>query len=162
MRQHTPFGCAIKRRELLFMADACHRAGARCITAIVPYFGYARQDRRGKGREPVGSRLASDLLAAADIARVVAVDLHTPELEGFMSIPLEHLSAIPILARTVAPLLAENSVVVSPDLGGVKLAERYARALGLPLAVVHKALIRHASRGPRHRRRRGRTQPGNR
>ena len=127
--------------ELLFMADACHRAGAYRITAIVPYFGYARQDRRGKGREPVGARITSDLFAAAHIARVVAVDLHTPELEGFMSIPLEHLSAIPILARTVAPLLTENSVVVSPDLGGVKLAEHYAQALGLPLAIVHKARL---------------------
>jgi len=127
--------------ELLFMADACHRAGAHRITAIVPYFGYARQDRRGKGREPVGARLASDLFAAAHISRVVAVDLHTPELEGFMSIPLEHLSAVPILTRTVPPLLADNSVVVSPDLGGVKLAERYARALGLPLAVVHKTRL---------------------
>ena len=127
--------------ELVFMADACHRAGAHRITAIVPYFGYARQNRRGKGRDPVGARIASDLFTAAHIARVVAVDLHTPELEGFMSIPLEHLSALSILVRTVAPLLAENSVVVSPDLGGVKLAERYARALGLPLAVVHKARL---------------------
>jgi ribose-phosphate pyrophosphokinase len=127
--------------ELLFMADACHRAGAQRITAIVPYFGYARQNRRGKGRDAVGARLASDLFAAAHIARIVAVDLHTPELEGFLSIPLEHLSAVPILARSVAPLLAENSVVISPDLGGVKLAERYARALELPMAVVHKARL---------------------
>jgi ribose-phosphate pyrophosphokinase len=126
--------------ELLFMADACYRAGAHRITAVVPYFGYARQDRRSKGREPVGARLASDLFAAARIARVVAVDLHT-ELEGFMSIPLEHLSAVPMLARTVAPLLAEKSIVISPDLGGVKLAERYAQALGLPMAVVHKARL---------------------
>src|SRR5690349_2756350 len=71
--------------ELLFLADACHRAGARRITAIVPYFGYARQDRRGKGREPVGARITSDMFAAAHICRVVAVDLHTPELEGCMS-----------------------------------------------------------------------------
>ncbi len=127
--------------ELLFMADACHRAGAQRITAIVPYFGYARQNRRGKGRDAVGARVASDLFAVAQIARVVAVDLHTPELEGFLSIPLEHLSAVPILARSVAPLLADNSVVISPDLGGVKLAERYAQALGLPMAVVHKARL---------------------
>ncbi len=127
--------------ELLFLADACHRAGARRITAIVPYFGYARQDRRGKGREPVGARITSDLFAAAHIAHVVAVDLHTPELEGFMSIPLEHLTAVPILARTAAPLLGADCVVVSPDLGGVKLAERYARALGQPMAVVHKTRL---------------------
>jgi ribose-phosphate pyrophosphokinase len=127
--------------ELLFLADACHRAGARRVTAIVPYFGYARQDRRGKGREPVGARIASDLFAAAHISRVVAVDLHTPELEGFMSVPLEHLTAVPILAHAIVPLLADDSVIVSPDLGGVKLAERYARALGKPLAVVHKERI---------------------
>ncbi len=127
--------------ELLFLADACHRAGARRVTAIVPYFGYARQDRRGKGREPVGARIASDLFAAAHIAHAVAVDLHTPELEGFMGIPLEHLTAVPLLAAAVAPLLPADCVVVSPDLGGVKLAERYGRALGLPLAVVHKARL---------------------
>jgi len=127
--------------ELLFLADACHRAGARRITAIMPYFGYARQDRRGKGREPVGARITSDLLAAAHIARVVAVDLHAPELEGFMSIALEHLSAVPILLKAVAPQLGADCVVVSPDLGGVKLAERYARALGRPLAVVHKTRL---------------------
>jgi ribose-phosphate pyrophosphokinase len=127
--------------ELLFLADACHRAGARCTTAIVPYFGYARQDRRAKGREPVGARIISDLLAAAHIARALAVDLHAPELEGFMSIPLEHLTAVPILVEAVRPLLGANSVVVSPDLGGTKLAERYARALGRPLAVIHKARL---------------------
>jgi ribose-phosphate pyrophosphokinase len=127
--------------ELLFLADACHRAGAGRITAIVPYFGYARQDRRGKGREPVGARITSDLFASARIARAVAVDLHTPELEGFMSIPLEHLTAIPTLVKAVAPLLGADCVVVSPDLGGVKLAERYALALGRPLAVVHKTRL---------------------
>jgi len=127
--------------ELLFLADACHRAGARRVTAIVPYFGYARQDRRGKGREPVAARIASDLFAAAHIARAVALDLHTPELEGFMSIPLEHLTAVPILVEAAAPLLGPDCVVVSPDLGGAKLAERYARALGRPMAVVHKARL---------------------
>ncbi len=127
--------------ELLFLADACHRAGARRIAAIVPYFGYARQDRRGRGREAVGARITCDLFAAAHIERAVAVDLHTPELEGFMSIPLEHLSAIPFLAGAAAPMLSGDSVVVAPDLGGVKLAERYARSLNLPLAVVHKARL---------------------
>jgi ribose-phosphate pyrophosphokinase len=140
--------------ELLFLADACHRAGARRVTAIVPYFGYARQDRRGRGREPVGARITSDLFAAAHIARAVAVDLHTPELEGFMSIPLEHLTAVPILVEAAAPLLGLDCVVVSPDLGGAKLAERYARALHRPMAVVHKARlsghqveVRHCGRG---------------
>src|SRR5579875_720244 len=127
--------------ELLFLADACYRAGARRTIAIVPYFGYARQDRRGKGREPVGARITSDLFAAAHIDRAVALDLHTPELEGFMSIPLEHLTAVPLLVEAVRPLIEADSVVVAPDLGGAKLAERYARALDRPLAVVHKARI---------------------
>jgi ribose-phosphate pyrophosphokinase len=127
--------------ELIFMADACHRAGARRVTAIMPYFGYARQDRRGEGREAVGGRVSCDLLAASRICRIVAVDLHTASLEGFTNVPLEHLTAVPILARAVAPLLEENSIIVSPDLGGVKLAQRYATALGKPLAVVHKARL---------------------
>lgn len=127
--------------ELLFLADACYRAGARRVNAIVPYFAYARQDRRGRGREPVGARIAADLLAAARICRIVALDLHTPTMEAVSSVPIEHLTAVPILVRAIIPLLPENSIVVSPDLGGVKLAERYAKALKAPLAIVHKTRL---------------------
>ncbi len=124
--------------ELLLLADACRRAGAARSTALIPYFGYARQDRRAHGREPVAARLIADLLEAGGLERVIAVDLHSPALEGFFSIPLEHLSALPLLVEAVRPWIGDKSVVVGPDLGAAKLADRYARALGLPVAVVHK------------------------
>jgi ribose-phosphate pyrophosphokinase len=127
--------------ELLFLADACRRAGAAHLTAVIPYFGYARQDRRASGREPVSARLIADLLQASGLQRVVAVDLHTTAVEGFFRIPLEHLSAVPLLTEAVYPILPPNAVVVSPDLGAVKLAERYARLWRLPLALVHKTRL---------------------
>lgn len=129
--------------ELLFLTDACRRAGAGRVTGIVPYFGYARQDRRAKGREAIGGRLVADLLKTAGLDRVVAVDLHTVSLEGFFGIPLEHLSAVPLLANAIAEAAAGDSVIVSPDLGGAKLAERYGELLRLPIAIVHK--IRRSS-----------------
>ncbi len=127
--------------ELLLLADSCRRAGASHLTAVVPYFGYARQDRRASGREPVAARLIADLIAAGGLGRVVAVDLHTAALEGFFSIPLEHLSAVPLLAESVRPFVPDNAVIVAPDLGAVKLAERYARLLHQPIAIVHKIRI---------------------
>jgi len=127
--------------ELLLLADACRRAGATRLTGVIPYFGYARQDRRASGREPVGARLLADVLKAGGLQRVVAVDLHTASLEGFFPFPLEHLSAVPLLLEAIRPWVSHNSVIVSPDLGAVKLAERYARQLGLPMAIVHKSRI---------------------
>ena len=127
--------------ELLLLADAGRRAGAVRLTAVVPYFGYARQDRRARGGEPVGGRVVADLIAASGLDRVVAVDLHTAALEGFFAVPLEHLSAVPLLVEAVRPAVAENAVIVAPDLGAVKLAERYARALDRPVATVHKVRL---------------------
>lgn len=127
--------------ELLFLADACRRAGASRVTAVVPYFGYARHDRRASGREPVGARLVADLLSAAGLSRVVALDLHNAALEGFFSIPIEHLSAAPLLSEAARPWISERSVVVAPDLGAAKLADRHARLLRLPVAVVHKTRL---------------------
>ena len=127
--------------EILQLADACRRAGAARVTAIVPYFAYARQDRRASGRESVSARLMADLIKAGGIQRVVAVDLHTASLEGFFGVPLEHLTAVPLLADAIRPWLPDNPVVVSPDLGAVKLAERYAHHLDAPVAVVHKLRI---------------------
>jgi ribose-phosphate pyrophosphokinase len=127
--------------ELLFLADACRRAGAAQPTAVVPYFGYARQDRRARGREPVGARLVAELLGSSGLQRLVAVDLHTVALEGFFPFPLEHLSAVPLLVEAVRPWVADNTVVVAPDLGAVKLAERYATALQRPLAIVQKTRL---------------------
>jgi ribose-phosphate pyrophosphokinase len=124
--------------QLLLLADACRRAGAAQITAIIPYVGYARQDRRSTGREAVGARLVADLLAVGGLQRVVALDLHSSALEGMFSLPLEHLTAVPLLAAMVRPPSPTNGVLVAPDLGATKLAERYARLLELPVAVVLK------------------------
>jgi len=125
--------------ELLLLADAAHRAGAARLTAVIPYLGYARQDRRASGREAVGARLVAELLAAGGLVqRVVVVDVHSPAVEGFFGIPLEHLSTVPLLVESVRNHVTENSVIVAPDLGAAKLAERYARPLGLPVAIVHK------------------------
>lgn len=127
--------------ELMMLADACRRAGAARLTALVPYFGYARQDRRATAREPVGARLVADLLRCAAIQRVVAIDLHGAALEGFFSMPLEHLSAVPALAEAAAAHAAPQAVIVAPDLGAVKLAQRYARALKLPIAIINKTRL---------------------
>jgi ribose-phosphate pyrophosphokinase len=126
--------------QLLLLADACRRAGSARLTAVLPYFGYARQDRRATGREPVGARVIADLMAAVGIGRVVAVDLHS-NLEGVFARPLEHLTAIPLLADRLRALGTEDRVIVAPDLGATKLAERYARLLELPVAFVHKRRI---------------------
>jgi ribose-phosphate pyrophosphokinase len=123
--------------QLLLLADACRRAGAARLTAVMPYVAYARQDRRGAGREPVGARVVAEVLATGGLDRVVAVDLHSPALEGVFSVPVEHLTAVPLLAAAL-PTLTGPAVVVAPDLGATKLAERYARLLDLPVALVHK------------------------
>ena len=129
--------------ELLLLADACRRAGARRLTAMIPYFGYARQDRRSGKMEPVGARLVADLLGIR-IDRVVTVDLHNPAIEGFFAIPVEHLSAVPLLAETLRSGLDEEAILVAPDLGAVKLAQQYGDRLGLPVAYIHK--IRHSGK----------------
>jgi ribose-phosphate pyrophosphokinase len=127
--------------ELFLIADACRRAGAGHLTAVIPYFGYARQDRRAHGREAVAARLVADLIQAAGIQRIVAVDVHTPSIEGFVGIPLEHLSAVHSLIEAVRPLCGDATTIVAPDLGATRLAERYGQALGLPIAIVHKTRI---------------------
>ena len=127
--------------ELLLLADACRRAGAVRLTAVMPYFGYARQDRRSRGREPVGVRVVADLIQTSGIGRLVAMDLHSRTVESAFAMPLEHLSAVDILAQGLRPCVRDNSVIVSPDLGAVKMAERYATLLGLPVAIIHKTRI---------------------
>lgn len=127
--------------ELLLLADACRRAGAARLTAVVPYFGYARQDRRTGGREPVAARLVADLIGTSGIGRVVAVDLHSAPVEGMLPVPLEHLSAVSLLAEAVRPADGVERVVIAPDLGAAKLAEQYATLLDLPVAIVHKTRL---------------------
>jgi ribose-phosphate pyrophosphokinase len=125
--------------ELLLLVDTVNRAGARKISAIVPYFGYARQDRRVTGMEPIGARLIAGLFESTALSRMIVVDLHNPAVAGFFKIPLENISAVPLLAE--AARKARADVVVSPDLGAIKLAEHYGRLLDLPVAIVHKGRI---------------------
>ncbi|MFD5462172.1 ribose-phosphate diphosphokinase [Kitasatospora sp. NPDC127059] len=127
--------------EIMLLLDACRRAGARRVTAVVPYFGYARQDRRVRAGQSVGARVALDALAAAGADRLVVVDPHTPALEAMSSVPVETLSAVPLLAAALAEHTPAAAVVVSPDLGAVKLAEHYGELLGLPVAVVRKTRL---------------------
>lgn len=127
--------------QLLLLADACRRGGAMRVTAVVPYFGYARQDRRATGREAVGARVIAETLRSAGIDRVVAVHLHTAGLEAVFSIPLEHLTAMPVLSSALASLPEAPGVVVAPDAGAIKLAQHWARVLNIPVAVVHKIRV---------------------
>ncbi len=133
---HSPVGEHLL--ELALMADACHRSGAARVTAVVPYLGYARHDRRETGNEPLGARVVAELLASTRVERLICLDLHSPAVEGCFPQPVEHASAIPALVEALRGKLPLNAVVVSPDLGAVKRAELFARPLGLPVVVVHK------------------------
>ncbi len=126
--------------ELFFLADACRRSGANHITAIIPYFGYARQDRSPSGQQAVGARLIADLLRMAGVGRVVAVDLHTTSVESAFGIALEHLNAVTLFCSAIAPLPADT-VLVAADMGALRMAERYARVLSLPIAIVAKVRV---------------------
>jgi ribose-phosphate pyrophosphokinase len=130
--------------ELLLMAGACRLSGTARITAVIPYFGYARQDRRSVPGDALAARLVATLVEASGVTDVVVVDPHTASFEGFFGVPLEPVSAVGALAERARDLLPPNSVVVAPDLGAAKLAESYARALGLPAAFVHKRRINGA------------------
>ena len=131
--------------ELLLLLDACRRGGAGRITAVLPYFGYARQDRRSQAGEAVGARVVADALAASGAQRLVVVDPHTAALEAMCGIPVEMLTAVPALAGALAPLVPGDAVVVAPDLGAVKLAEHYASLLHRPVAVVRKTRMTGAT-----------------
>ncbi len=125
--------------ELLVMIDACHRASAGRITAILPYYGYARQEKKTTGREPITAKLVANLLAAAGANRVAAIDLHSSAIQGFFDIEMIHLTAIPLLANHLRSHLdLRESVLVSPDTGRVKAVERYANLLDVPIVVMHK------------------------
>ncbi|HEY0880966.1 MAG TPA: ribose-phosphate pyrophosphokinase [Archangium sp.] len=124
--------------ELSLISDVCRRLGAASVTAVVPYLGYARQDRRVSGHEPLGARVVADLMVAGRVDRVVCLDLHSRAVEGCFPRSVEHADAVPLLISHVKSHLQTPAVVVSPDLGAVKRAESFARPLGLPVAVVHK------------------------
>jgi ribose-phosphate pyrophosphokinase len=133
---HAPAGEHLL--ELALITDACQRAGAQSVTAVIPYLGYARHDRRVSGREPLGARVVAELLAAGRVDRVICLDLHSRAVEGCFPRPVEHADAVPLLIEHVRARIQSPAVVVSPDLGAVKRAESFARPLGLPVAVVHK------------------------
>lgn len=125
--------------ELLLLADAAYRSGAARITAVLPYFAYARQDRRTASGEPVGLRVVADVLRASHVDRLVVVDPHTPALESIVSIPVETTTAVPLLADALRAHVDTDTVLVAPDLGAAKLVDRYAALLDLPVAIVRKS-----------------------
>ncbi|MFN3821039.1 MAG: ribose-phosphate diphosphokinase, partial [bacterium] len=127
--------------ELLIMADAARRASAWRITAVIPYFGYARQDRKDKPRVAITSRLVANLLEAATIERILTMDLHTPQLQGFFNIPVDHLYSSVVFIEHLKYLQGPDLVVVSPDIGGVALARAYAQKLHAGLAFIDKRRI---------------------
>ncbi|MBQ6930449.1 MAG: ribose-phosphate diphosphokinase [Oscillospiraceae bacterium] len=124
--------------ELLIMIDALKRASAGRITAVMPYYGYARQDRKSKSRDPITAKLVADLITAAGADRVLTMDLHAAQIQGFFNIPLDHLVGMPILAREFVKKEIEDLVVVSPDLGSVTRARNFANYLDAPIAIIDK------------------------
>ena len=125
--------------EQLLLVDALRRASARRISVIMPYYGYARQDKKHRGREPISARLMADLLKTAGADRIMTVDLHTSQIQGFFDGPVDHLFAIKILAEHVQSRYDRNEItIVSPDSGRVRVAERWTDILGSPLAIIHK------------------------
>ncbi len=124
--------------ELLFMVDAVKRASAANITAVIPYYGYARQDRKTRGREPISAKLIANLLTVTGVTRVVTMDLHAGQIQGFFDIPVDHLLGVPILADYFLAKGLEDLVVVSPDLGGVTRARLLADRLHCPIAIIEK------------------------
>src|ERR1700726_3103212 len=127
--------------ELLLMIDALKRASARRITAVIPYYGYARQDRKDKPRVPISSKLVADLLTTAGADRALVVDLHAPQLQGFFNIPVDHLFASPVLVDYFKKLELPNLTVVSPDAGGVERARFFAKKVDAPIAIVDKRRV---------------------
>ncbi len=124
--------------EQLIMIDAARRASAKRITAVCPFYGYSRQDRKASGREPITAKLLADMLMTAGVDRVVSVDLHSGQIQGFFDVPFDHLTAMPVLTDYVRESLGSDVVIVSPDAGRVKVAERFSQHLHADLAIVHK------------------------
>jgi len=127
--------------EQLIMVDAAKRASAKRITVVCPYYGYSRQDRKAEGREPITAKLVTDMFHAAGATRIISVDLHSGQIQGFFDGPVDHLTAMPVLVDYIGRL-GDDLVVVSPDAGRVKVAERYANQLGADLAIVHKRRVK--------------------
>jgi ribose-phosphate pyrophosphokinase len=146
IQTHTPVeGLSINDSimEQLNMIDAAKRASAKRITAVCPYYGYSRQDRKAEGREPISAKLMADLLTVAGVSRMVSVDLHSGQIQGFFDKPVDHLTAMPVLLDYIRSECGDGDVVVvAPDAGRVKVAERYSQALHADLAFVHKRHVK--------------------
>lgn len=127
--------------ELLIMLDAFKRSSARRITAVLPYYGYARQDRKDKPRVPITSKLVADLITAAGADRVLTLDLHAAQIQGFFNIPVDHLFAAPVIVGHLKRLNLDDLTIVSPDAGGVERARAYAKRLGASLAIIDKRRV---------------------
>ncbi|QKY70892.1 ribose-phosphate diphosphokinase [Lentibacillus sp. CBA3610] len=124
--------------ELLIMIDALKRASARSINIVMPYYGYARQDRKARSREPITSKLVADLLETAGADRVITLDLHAPQIQGFFNVPIDHLQGVPLLANYFEEMNLEDIIVVSPDHGGVTRARKMADYLKAPIGIIDK------------------------
>lgn len=124
--------------ELLIMIDAARRASAGRITAVIPYFGYARQDRKARSRDPITAKLVADIITSAGADRVLTMDLHAPQIQGFFDIPVDHLLGGPILYKNFANMVDDDFMVVSPDVGSVSRARNVATKLNCPMAIVDK------------------------
>jgi ribose-phosphate pyrophosphokinase len=137
--QSTSFPTNDHLMELLIIADALRRSSARRITAVIPYFGYARQDRRSSGRTPISAKLVANLITQSGVDRVLTIDLHAGQIQGFFDIPTDNLFAAPLMARDIKERMdANNVLVVSPDVGGVVRARALAKRIDAPLAIVDK------------------------
>ena len=136
--QPTPPPVNENLMELLIMIDAFKRASASRITAVMPYYGYGRQDRKDKPRVPISAKLVADLLSTAGTSRAITMDLHVGQIQGFFNVPVDHLFAAPVMLEYVSSLDLKNLVIVSPDAGGVERARAYAKRLKVPLAVMDK------------------------
>ena len=124
--------------ELLIFIDCAKRASANRITAVIPYYGYARQDRKAAPRTPITAKLVADLLTASGVSRIVSMDLHAAQIQGFFNLPFDHLYALPVFLDHIRPRFAEPPVFVSPDAGGVERTRAYAKRLGADLAIIDK------------------------
>ena len=124
--------------ELLLMIDAAKRASARSIVAVIPYFGWARQDRKDKPRVSIGAKLIADMLSAAGINRLITMDLHADQIQGFFNVPVDHLYASAIFIEYIKSLNTENLVIATPDVGGTKRASSYAKFFGIPMVICYK------------------------
>jgi ribose-phosphate pyrophosphokinase len=129
--------------ELFIIIDALKRASAESITAVIPHFGYARQDKKSASREPISARLIADLLTTAGTDRIITMDLHSDQIQGYFNVPVDHLTAVPVLANYLKEKNFKNAVVVAPDTGRAKTAKKFSDRINAPLAILHKTRPEH-------------------